>query len=193
MKKQIKIFSFCLALSVILINFNTLNVKAFTCNEVVVNNSEFNDVNKSNINSQPNNNEEPIVQVFNTNERSLYITQSDIELMAKLVYAESRGEPFEGKVGVVSVVLNRVLNPSFPNTIKDVIFQKNAFSCVDNNDIIAYPDQNCYEAVYEALNGTDPTNDALFYYNPEISTCSWMNNVNKNDVCCIGHHIFFKN
>ena len=112
--------------------------------------------------------------------------------MAKLVYAESRGEPFEGKVAVASVVLNRVMISQFPNSIREVIFQKNAFSCVKNNEIIANPDQDCYNAVYEAIKGVDPTNNAIFFYNPKISTCSWMKSTEKNDVKTIGNHVFFK-
>lgn len=134
------------------------------------------------------------IEVFNNNgsSSSLYISQSDIDLMAKLVYAESRGEPFEGKVAVASVVLNRVTSPQFPNTVTDVIFQSNAFSCVKNNEIVANPDQSCYDAVYESIKGVDPTNDALFFYNPAIATCSWMKSTNKRDVTTIGNHVFFK-
>lgn len=135
---------------------------------------------------------EDAVAVFNHGEKQLYITQNDIDLMAKLVYAESRGEPFEGKIGVASVVLNRALNPSFPNSIKDVIFQRNAFSCVRNGEIIANPDESCYNAVLEAVRGKDPTNEALYFYNPAIATCSWMKSTEKRDTKTIGHHIFFK-
>lgn len=132
------------------------------------------------------------VQVFNSNGSTLKINKNDINLMAKLVYCESRGEPFEGKVAVASVVLNRVINPKFPNTISDVIFQKNAFSCVSNGKIIAQPDESCYDAVYEAIRGKDPTNDALFFYNPTIATCSWMKETSKKDSKKIGNHTFFK-
>ena len=112
--------------------------------------------------------------------------------MAKLVYAESRGEPYEGKIAVASVVLNRLLNPGFPNSIKGVIFQTNAFSCVRDRDIKANPDQSCYDAVYEAINGKDPTNEALYFYNPAIATCSWMKQTQKKDTKSIGNHVFFK-
>lgn len=136
-------------------------------------------------------NSDEVVEVFSSKQTLLYITQSDLDLMAKLVYAESRGEPFEGKVAVASVVLNRVVSPQFPNSIKEVIFQKNAFSCVQNNEIAANPDQNCYNAVYEAIRGVDPTNNALFFYNPQIATCSWMKSTSKTDVTTIGNHVFF--
>lgn len=132
------------------------------------------------------------IEVFNQHGSQLKVTKADIELMAKLVYCESRGEPFEGKVAVASVVLNRVMNPKFPNTISDVIFQKNAFSCVSNGKIVAQPNESCYDAVYEAIRGKDPTNEALFFYNPAIATCSWMKETSKKDSKKIGNHTFFK-
>ncbi len=139
-------------------------------------------------NEVPKNN----IEVFNQHGSQLQITKADIELMAKLVYCESRGEPFEGKVAVASVVLNRVMNTKFPNTISDVIFQKNAFSCVSNGKIVAQPNESCYDAVYEAIRGKDPTNEALFFYNPTIATCSWMKETSKKDSKKIGNHTFFK-
>ncbi|WP_420825935.1 cell wall hydrolase [Clostridium taeniosporum] len=112
--------------------------------------------------------------------------------MAKLVYAESIGEPYDGKVAVASVVLNRVMSPNFPNSIREVIFQKNAFSCVKNGKIKANPNQTCYNAVYDAIKGYDPTNEALFFYNPSTATCAWMHQTQKQDTKTIGHHTFFK-
>ncbi|MCR6514723.1 MAG: cell wall hydrolase [Clostridium sp.] len=132
------------------------------------------------------------IEVFNHNGSSLEITKADIDLLAKLVYCESRGEPFTGKVAVASVVLNRVTNPKFPDTIEKVVFQKNAFSCVINGKLVAKPDQSCYDAVYEAIRGKDPTNDALFFYNPSIATCTWMKETSKKDSKKIGNHTFFK-
>lgn len=136
--------------------------------------------------------QEDAVQVFNHGQKQIYISQQDIDLMAKLIYAESRGEPYDGKVAVASVVLNRVLSPSFPDTIEEVIFQKNAFSCVNNRNIIASPDEICYKAVYDAISGKDPTNEALYFYNPSIATCSWMKQTEKKDIKSIGNHVFFK-
>lgn len=142
--------------------------------------------NSNKANSQNN------IQVFSQKGATLKITKADIDLMAKLVYCESRGEPFEGKIAVASVVLNRVINPKFPNTIKEVIFQKNAFSCVQNGKIVAQPNKSCYDAVYEAIRGKDPTNEALFFYNPDIATCTWMKSTAKKDTKTIGNHTFFK-
>ncbi|WP_244834416.1 cell wall hydrolase [Clostridium sp. BJN0001] len=136
--------------------------------------------------------ENSTVEVFSSNSQKIYITKDDINLMAKLVAAESIGEPYTGKVAVASVVLNRVITPGFPNTIKNVIFQKNAFSCVRHNNITATPNKDCYSAVYDAIKGVDPTNRALFFYNPQISTCSWMKGTAKVNKTIIGHHTFFK-
>ncbi|MGG7178911.1 cell wall hydrolase [Clostridium paraputrificum] len=189
MKKFFSQFTLCLALSI-------LFCSAIPAKALVL--GSYSTANKSLAETKFVNNEitniksDEVVEVFNNGQKQLYITQADINLMAKLVYAESRGEPFEGKVAVASVVLNRVLNPSFPSSIKDVIFQPNAFSCVKNGQIIANPDQNCYDAVFEAIKGKDPTNQALYFYNPAIATCSWMKATEKKDSKAIGHHIFFK-
>lgn len=134
---------------------------------------------------------EEVVEVFSGNSKTLYITKEDIELMAKVVYAESKGEPLEGKIAVASVILNRVTNSKFPGTIHGVITQKNAFSCVRNGTINVTPDENSYNAVYTAIKGNDPTNNALFFYNPAISTNSWMRTIQKKKVKSIGNHVFF--
>lgn len=121
-----------------------------------------------------------------------HITEDEINLVAKIVYAESKGEPYKGKVGVASVILNRLSHPDFPKTVKEVIFQKNAFSCInlDYNNIT--PDIETYNAVSEALNGHDPTNNAVFFYNPATARCKWMKKVSKDSITVIGNHVFFK-
>ena len=121
----------------------------------------------------------------------LYLTQSDIYLMSQVVYAESKGEPYEGKVAVASVILNRALNNGFPDTIQDVIFQPKAFSCIVDGSIDVQPTQECLDAVYDALSGNDPTGDAVFFYNPDIATCTWMQGVEKHNIVSIGQHLFF--
>jgi len=131
------------------------------------------------------------VEVFTCNDQIIYLTEPDIYLMSQIVYAESKGEPFDGKVAVASVILNRVLDPKFPNNVEEVIFQPYAFSCVVNGSISVEPSDDCVAAVYEAISGTDPTGEALFFYNPEISTCSWMNSVEKYNTIPIGQHLFF--
>ncbi|WP_194191727.1 cell wall hydrolase [Clostridium chrysemydis] len=164
-----------------------LNIK----NEKIIGDAKSTDVTTTSSKKIEKNSKEDI-EVFNHNGASLEITRADIDLLAKLVYCESRGEPFTGKVAVASVVLNRVTNPKFPDTIEKVVFQKNAFSCVINGKLVAKPDQSCYDAVYEAIRGKDPTNDALFFYNPSIATCTWMKETSKKDSKKIGNHTFFK-
>lgn len=183
MKKIYSIFFATLTLYICVININIVYAEN--------SNSDFsNDFsNKSILTTKK---DDADVNVFSYKTQQSYITQDDIELMAKLVAAESIGEPYKGKIAVASVVLNRVSNPKFPNSIQGVIFQKNAFSCVKNNKIISTPNDDCYRAVYEALNGRDPTNKALFFYNPAIATCNWMKQTNKVNETIIGHHTFFK-
>lgn len=131
------------------------------------------------------------ISVFNSNYSFISVTFKDVELMARVVSGESLSEPYEGKVAVAAVILNRVLNEKFPTTIEEVIKQQGAFSCVIAGEITCSPDRSCYSAVYDALKGSDPTNDALFFYNPKIATCPWMKSVSKNNVIQIGNHVFF--
>lgn len=199
MKKKCSIFVYALILYLSVINSNPAfaNISSEICSEtntIQVNEKANKDYSNTyiNINSQSSENHDEILEVFNHDAKQLYITGEDIDLMAKLVSAESRGEPYTGKIAVASVVLNRTVDPHFPNTIKDVIFQKNAFSCVKNGKINANADQDCYNAVYDAIKGVDPTNDALFFYNPAIATCQWMKETQKINETTIGHHTFFK-
>lgn len=131
------------------------------------------------------------VEVFGENKSKIYITSEDIYLMAQVVYAESRGEPYEGKIAVASVILNRVKNPGFPKSVSGVIKQPYAFSCVKNGVINLAPDKDSYNAVIDALKGKDPTNKAVFFYNPKIATCGWMKNIDKSNKKVIGNHVFF--
>lgn len=131
------------------------------------------------------------VQVLSHSNGKIYITNKDIILMARVVYAESKGEPYEGKVAVASVILNRVKDPSFPKSIEGVIKQPSAFSCVRKGEITVLPDETSYKAVMEALAGKDPTNEALFFYNPKIATSTWMKNIEKRNLKTIGNHVFF--
>lgn len=131
------------------------------------------------------------VQVFSVNDRKISITDQDVYLMAQVVCAESRAEPYEGKVAVASVILNRLQSNQFPKSVEDVIMQKNAFSCIRNGEITIIPDPASYNAVLDALKGKDPTGKALFFYNPKIATSSWMKNVDKKNIKSIGNHVFF--
>jgi N-acetylmuramoyl-L-alanine amidase len=131
------------------------------------------------------------IQVFTLSDRNVYITEDDIYLMAQIVFAESRSEPYEGKVAVASVILNRLKSPGFPKTIEQVIKQKAAFSCLKNGEIDVIPDKISYQAVLDALEGNDPTNNAVFFYNPKIATSAWMKEVRKKNIIPIGNHVFF--
>lgn len=120
------------------------------------------------------------------------ISNEDYKLMAKIVYGESKGEPFLGKVGVASVILNRLYDPNFPKTVEGVIYQKNAFSCLSAGIINSEPDAECYRAVDEALKGNDPTSDSIYFYNPVYSSSSWILKYHKKCSVKIGNHIFFR-
>ncbi|MFA9398140.1 MAG: cell wall hydrolase [Clostridiaceae bacterium] len=135
-------------------------------------------------------NKETTKEVFNVG--SSIITDADIYLMSQVVTAESRSEPYEGKVAVASVILNRVESKSFPKTVESVIKEENAFSCIIDNEITCKPDADSINAVYDALRGYDPSKDSLFFYNPEISTSPWMDNAKKDDILKIGNHLFFR-
>jgi N-acetylmuramoyl-L-alanine amidase len=198
MKKTCSIFVLTLILYLSVTNINPVFALDLgkTCSEtnLVPVNQETNEIylNTNIKTTKPSVKPNEVLEVFDHATQQLYITGEDIDLMAKLVFAESIGEPYAGKVAVASVVLNRTIDPHFPNTIQQVIFQKNAFSCVKNGKINATPNQDCYNAVYDAIKGADPTNDALFFYNPSIATCSWMKDTEKFNQTTIGHHTFFK-
>nr|MDD6335124.1 spore cortex-lytic enzyme [bacterium] len=98
----------------------------------------------------------------------------DVYLLARVVYSEARGEPYEGQVAVAAVVLNRIKSPSFPNTMSGVVYQAGAFSSVADGQINLAPDDTAIRAARDALNGWDPTNGCLYYYNPAKTTNKWM-------------------
>ena len=111
---------------------------------------------------------------------------SDIELMARVVMAESRGEPYEGQVGVAAVLLNRLHDYKFPKTIQGVVFQTNAFEVVNIGSLWwDYPSQTAFNAVREAINGYDPTGGAL-YFGTSASPFIWTQNI----ITQIGRHLF---
>ena len=99
---------------------------------------------------------------------------SDIYLLAKCIHAEARGEPYLGQVAVGAVVLNRVKSSAFPNSISGVIYQPYAFTAVIDGQINLEPNETAYSAARDAMNGWDPTNGCLYYYNPATATSSWI-------------------
>ena len=116
------------------------------------------------------------------------IISADHRLLARLVYAEARGESYKGQVAVAAVVLNRVASASFPNTISGVIYQSGAFSCVSNGAINNTPDNTAIRAALDALNGWDPTGGCLYYYNPRATSDQWIRTRTVKTV--IGNHSF---
>ena len=115
---------------------------------------------------------------------------SDLYLLAKLVHAEARGETYRGKVAVAASVLNRVKSSSFPNTIAGVIYQKGAYTCVDDGQINLSPDAESKKAAQDAINGWDPTSGCIYYFNPNTATSGWI--WTRPQVLTIGKHIFCK-
>ena len=113
---------------------------------------------------------------------------NDRYLLAKVIYAEARGESYTGQVAIGAVVLNRVEDSRFPNTIAGVIYQPWAFTAVNDGQINLEPNQKAYQAADDALNGWDPTYGCVYYYNPETATSKWIWTTKK--VTQIGKHVF---
>ena len=112
----------------------------------------------------------------------------DVDLLARLIYGEARGEPYEGQVAVAAVVLNRVESASFPNTIAAVIYQPGAFDVVSDGQIYMTPDSTAYKAARDAMAGWDPTGGCIYYYNPRTATSSWIKD--RPVMRSIGRHVF---
>ncbi len=115
-------------------------------------------------------------------------SESDIQLLAKIISAESRGEPYQGQVAVGAVIMNRSAHPSFPNTLSGVIYQEGAFSCLYDGGVNAAVADSAYQAAREAINGSDPTGGAIYYYNPAKTTNKWI--WSRQVVAVIGAHNF---
>ena len=117
---------------------------------------------------------------------------SDIQLMARAINGEARGEPYEGQVAVGAVILNRVKDSRFPNTIAGVIYQSGAFTAVSDGQINVPIEENstAYKAAEDAMNGWDPTGGCVYYFNPDTATNSWI--WSRPHVKTIGKHRFCK-
>lgn len=115
-------------------------------------------------------------------------TESNINLLARIISAEARGEPYEGQVAVGAVVLNRVEHPSFPDTISGVIYQSGAFTAVSDGQFWEPVESSCYDAARDALNGWDPTGGAIYYYNPDKTSNAFM--TARPVITKIGSHLF---
>lgn len=115
-------------------------------------------------------------------------SSSDINLLARIISAEARGEPYAGQVAVGAVILNRIEHPSFPNTLAGVIYQPGAFSCLNDGGVNAAVADSAYRAARDAINGQDPSGGAIYYYNPAKSTNKWI--FSRPVITTIGAHRF---
>ncbi len=115
-------------------------------------------------------------------------SQSDYQLLARVISAEARGEPFVGQVAVGAVILNRVESPLFPNTIAGVIYQPGAFSCLDDGQFNEPVQDSAYRAAQDAINGWDPSSGAIYYYNPDTAISQWIRG--RPILLRIGKHVF---
>ena len=113
---------------------------------------------------------------------------SNLNLLARVINAEARGESYTGQVAIGAVVLNRVKHSSFPNSVAGVIYQSGAFSSVSDGQINLSPSQSAYNAARDALNGWDPTYGAIYFYNPSKTTNAWIRS--RPIIITIGKHVF---
>jgi N-acetylmuramoyl-L-alanine amidase len=116
------------------------------------------------------------------------LSSRDIELLARLVYAEGRGEPYEGQVAIAAVVLNRIESPIFPDTVREVILAPNAFSPVRNGHVPKKTNDTARKAVWDAINGKDPSKGSLYFYNPKTATSDWIRT--RPQTVRIANHVF---
>lgn len=112
----------------------------------------------------------------------------DAALLARIISAEARGEPYAGQVAVGAVILNRVEHPSFPGTISGVVYQPGAFSCLTDGQVNQPVAESARRAAQDALNGSDPSGGAIYYFNPSTATSSWI--WSRPLITVIGRHRF---
>lgn len=142
----------------------------------------------SNAAAMPDSGTEPLRTHYVSPSRGITLTRDEFFLLAKLIHAEARGETLEGQIAVGAVVLNRLGDPRFPKTITKVIYEKNQFSPVMDGNINLPPSRESLLAAEMALNGIDPTNGCLFFYNPEKAQCRWPERLPVS--IRIGNHLF---
>ena len=112
----------------------------------------------------------------------------DVDLLARLISAEARGEPYTGQVAVGAVVLNRISSPAFPNSMSGVIYQSGAFTCLQDGQFWGAVTDSAYKAARDAINGWDPSGGAIYYFNPNTATSSWI--WSRPVITVIGKHYF---
>ena len=115
---------------------------------------------------------------------------SNVNLLARAIYGEARGEPYTGQVAVGAVIMNRVKSSSFPNTIAGVVYQKGAFDAVSDGQINMNPDSTAKKAAQDAINGWDPSYGSIYYFNPATATNKWI--WSRPHTVTIGKHRFCK-
>ncbi|GKU79226.1 cell wall hydrolase [Paenibacillus sp. L3-i20] len=116
------------------------------------------------------------------------VSRDELDMLAKIIHGEARGESYEGKVAVGAVVMNRLESANFPKTVEDVIKAPRAFTAIDDGQYNLKPDKAAYQAALDAVQGHDPTNGALYYFNPATATSSWI--WTRKQVDRIGSHVF---
>lgn len=122
--------------------------------------------------------------------RKYTLNREEMDIMAKTIYSEGRGEPYLGQVAIGAVVMNRIQSSEFPDSIRGVIFQPGAFTAVDDGQFWLTPNATAYRAAEDAVRGWDPSGEALFYYNPRTATSAWIRT--RPAIKAIGNHIFTK-
>ena len=128
------------------------------------------------------------VHAVNAGKASGGFSENEIRLMSQAVYGEARGEPYIGQVAIAAVILNRLESESFPDTVSGIIFQPGAFTAVADGQIWMEPDETARKAVMDAINGWDPAEGAVYYFNPETATSKWI--WSRPQKKKIGKHIF---
>ncbi|WP_240511878.1 spore cortex-lytic enzyme [Paludifilum halophilum] len=118
------------------------------------------------------------------------VSPKDLHWLARAIHAEARGEPFKGKVAVAAVVLNRMDSSDYPDTAKGVVMEEGAFTAVDDGQIWLSPNNEAYQAAQTAVKGWDPSQGAMFYFNPDTATSEWI--WSRPQIDKIGKHIFAK-
>ena len=129
-------------------------------------------------------------QSTNTTGKAVGNKNVDTNLLARCVNSEARGEPYVGQVAVAAVILNRIADPAFPKSIADIIYQPRAFSSVDDGQINLAPSADAMRAAQEAVNGSDPSNGAVFFFNPAKTKNKYI--WSRPQIKQIGNHIFTK-
>ncbi len=116
------------------------------------------------------------------------VSSNDVYVLSKIIHGEARGETYLGQVAVGAVIVNRVKNPNFPNSVYGVVFEPGAFTAVSDGQYYTNPSSSAVKAAQSAINGWDPSGGALYYWNPSTSTSRWI--WSRRIIARIGKHVF---